>query len=137
MFLTRLLRLDAVANIAGGAGLALASGLLAPALGMSSPWPLVAVGVALAVYGELHLMVAGDPTRRGVTALIAADLLFAAALLDIAVTDPFGAGAWARWLLAAVADLSAVVGLAKWYGLRQTAVERTFDPADDAIGVPL
>jgi hypothetical protein len=137
VFLTRLLRLDAVANIAGGAGLALASGLLAPALGMSSPWPLVAVGVGLALYGDLHLIVARNPASRAVTALIAADLLFAAAVLDIALTDPFGADTWARWLLAAVADLSALVGLTKWYALRRAAGQRPLDPADDALGVAL
>jgi hypothetical protein len=121
MFLSRLLKLDAVANIAGGVGLAAASGLLAPALGLTAPWPLVAVGVALVAYGELHWAVArrGEPGRRAIGAFIAADLLFAAVLVDLATANPFGADPWARWLLAAIADLSALVGLAKWYGLRR------------------
>jgi ABC-type sulfate transport system permease component len=139
MFLTRLLRLDAVANLAGGAGLAAASGLLAPALGLTAPWPLVAVGVALVAYGELQWVVArrAEPGKRAVGAVIAVDLLFAVAVLDLALANPFGADPWARWLLAAVADLSALVGLAKWYGLRQPLAERTLHSADDALGVQL
>jgi hypothetical protein len=119
MFLTRLLRLDAMANLAGGAALAAASALLAPALGLDNPWPLVALGVALVVNGELNLKAAREPSRRGVGLLIAIDALVAAAVLDLAITDPFGADPWARWALAAMADLSAVVGLAKWYGVRR------------------
>jgi hypothetical protein len=137
MFLTRLLRLDATANVAGGAALAAASVLLAPALGLDNPWPLVAVGVALVVNGELNLKVAAHPSRRGVASLIAIDLIFAAAALELAVTDPFGADSWARWFLVAVADLSAIVGLAKWYGKRLSLGQSAFHSADDALGVQL
>lgn len=120
--LHRLLRLDAVACMAGGAAVAAASGLLAPAIGLGTPWPVVVAGVALVVYGEVQWALArgrgdGHPSRRAVGSLVAADLVFAAVLLEIALTDPFGADVWARWTLAAAADTSAVMGLAKWYGV--------------------
>lgn len=146
-FLHRLLRLDAVACMAGGAAVAAASGLLAPALGIGTPWPIVAAGVALVVYGEAQWAIArnrgeGRPSRRAVGALVAADLGFAAVLLDIALTDPFGADAWARWAMAAVADVSAAVGVAKWYAVSRrtgrTSADRgrTTPPKTDGVGQP-
>jgi hypothetical protein len=120
LFLNRLFRLDGVANLAGGAALIAASTWLAPAIGLTTAWPLILLGLALVAYGEVHWAIArrSQPQRRTMATLIALDLVFAAAMLDLAITDPFGADPWARWLMAAAADMAAIAGLAKWYGAR-------------------
>lgn len=116
--LTRILRLDAAANVVAGAGIVAASGWLAGPLGLGSGWPLLVVGLALVAYGMENLAVSHRTSAAGLTALIFVDLTFAAVVLGIAIVDPTSAETWTRWSLAAVADLSAVFGIAKFVGLR-------------------
>lgn len=116
--LTRILRLDAGANVLAGLVLLAAAGWLADPLGLGTAWPIRIAGVALVVYGVENLAVARRTSSAGLTGLIVVDLVFAAAALAVAVADPTGAETWARWALVAVADLSAVFGIAKILGLR-------------------
>lgn len=116
--LTRILRLDAAANALAGAGLVLAGAWLATPLGVGSAWPIRIAGIALAVYGVENLLVARRLSHAGLTALIVVDLAFAIVVTGIAVADPSAAETWARWALVAIADISAVFGIAKIVGLR-------------------
>lgn len=126
---TRILRLDAAANVLSGTALAVAGGLLAAPLGLATAWPVRIVGLALIVYGAENLLVARRTSRGGLTALIAADLAFAVVMATVAIADPTGAETWARWGLVGVADVSAAFGIAKVIGLRSLATAR---PASDA-----
>ncbi|MBW3662041.1 MAG: hypothetical protein KY469_02990 [Actinobacteria bacterium] len=116
--LTRLLTLDAAANVLAGAVVTAASGWLADQLGLSATWPVVVVGLGLVAYGLENLLVARRPTAGGVVALATIDLAFAVVVLTLAIADPTSAEAWSRWTLGAVADLSAVFGIAKLLGVR-------------------
>lgn len=128
--LTRILRLDAAANVLAGLVLLAAAGWLAGPLGLGTAWPIRICGVALVVYGVENLVVARRTTSAGLAGLIAVDLVFAAAALGVAVADPTAADTWARWALVGVADLSAAFGIAKILGLRALGSRR---PAGDAV----
>lgn len=132
--LTRILRLDAAANVLAGLVLVAAAGWLAEPVGLGSGWPIRIAGVALVVYGVENLVVArrtsSGTSSAGLTGLIVVDLVFAAAALGVAVADPTAAETWARWALVAVADLSAVFGIAKIVGLRSLGSRQ---PAGDAV----
>lgn len=117
--LITLLKLDAGANVAVGVVLLSAAGWLAGPVGLERPWSLRAVGLALVIYGIGNLLVARRTTVRGLTVLVVGDLVFAAAVLSVALLDPTSAEAWVRWVLVAVADVAAAVGLAKLLGLRR------------------
>jgi hypothetical protein len=112
------LRLDAAANLAGAAVLALTSPLLAGPAGLEAMWPLWLAAAALAAYGVENHLTARRPRRPTVTALIVADVVFAAALLTLWATNPTGTEPWLRWTLFAVADLALIAAALKTYGLR-------------------
>lgn len=118
--LRRVLRFDAVFSTLSGVALIALAGVIDSGFGLGTPWGLVALGVVFVVYGDVNLLISRPavPEGRAVAALIAADLLFAAVLVDLAVTNPSGADAWARWVMVASADAAATVALAKWRGLR-------------------
>jgi Na+/H+ antiporter NhaA len=116
--LTRTLRIDAAANALAGAVLVAAGGWLATPLGLAAGWPLRFVGAALAAYGAENLLVARRPTAVTLTGLVVVDLLFGAAVLVVAIANPTAAEGWARWTLAAAADLSLAFGVMKLFGLR-------------------
>lgn len=120
-FLTRVLRLDAVSCVFGGVAVAITSGDLATAVGVHRGW-LGSLGGVLVVYGLCNWMTARASTpRRAVQGLVVADLAFAAAMVGLALTNPWGGDTWVRWLMATVGDASVVIGMVKWYGLRGDA----------------
>lgn len=119
--LTTTLRVDAAANAAAGISLAAAGGWLAAPVGLASGWPLRLVGLALVVYGIENLLVSRRISGPGLATLVAIDLLFAIAVVGLAVQDPTGAATWARWGMALVASVSAAFGIAKTAGLRSLA----------------
>lgn len=121
--LTRLLNLDAAANIVAGTVVTAASGWLVEPLGLPATWPVVVVGLGLVAYGVENLLVARRPNTGGVVTLAAIDLAFAVAVLTLAIADPTSAETWSRWTLGAVADLSAVFGIAKLLGVRSLRQE--------------
>lgn len=123
--LERILRLDAAANALAGTALVAAGGWLAAPLGLASAWPIRIAGLALVAYGVENLLVARRTSTGGLTGLIAVDLVFAVAVLGVAIADPTSAETWARWALAGVADLSAAFGIAKLFGLRTLGGRQT------------
>lgn len=112
------LRADAVANVAGGLLLAVLAGWLAPLAGLAGQAPVRLLAAVLVANGIANAVVARRPTRPGVATLVAVDLGFAAAAVGVALADPTAAEPAVRWAMAAVGDLSAVVGLAKVWTLR-------------------
>ena len=118
--LRRVLRFDAAFSTLSGVALIALAGLIDSGFGLGTPWVLVALGVVFVAYGDLNLLISRPEvlSGRAVAGLIAADLIFAAVLVDVAVTNPSGADTWARWVMVASADAAATVALAKWRGLR-------------------
>lgn len=122
--LTTLLRLDAAANVAGAIALFAAAAWLAGPIGLGSTWPLWLVAVLFVVNGIENALVARRTTTAGLTGLVAVDLVFAIAVLGIAVTDPTGAETWARWGMAGLAGITAAVGIAKVVGRRSLSTRQ-------------
>ena len=112
------LRVDAVANIAGGVALAVLSGWLAPLAGLTTTGPVLVLAAVFVANGIANAVVDRRPTPAGVGGLVAVDLAFAVAAVGVALADPTAAEPAVRWAMAAVGDLSAVVGLAKLWTLR-------------------
>jgi hypothetical protein len=96
-----LLRLDAAANAVLAAILLAGSAPLSRAAGVDDGWPLLAIGVVLALNGVLCWQTARS------------DLLFVVAVAAVAIADPTGAMSWLRWTLVALADVVAAVAAAK------------------------
>lgn len=115
--LTRTLRLDAAINATTGITLMAAGGWLAGPLGLAPSWPVRAVGLVLVVYAIENLFVSRRMSAAGLLTLIAVDLLFAVAVLGLAIDDPTGAATWVRGGLVVVAGASAAFGIAKITGL--------------------
>ena len=114
--LSATLRLDGAANLTGATALAILAPTLAAPIGLAATWLWLLAG-GLAVYGVENNLVARRPRRPSVIALIAADAVFAVALLTIALTDPTSAVLWMRWVLFVVADLALIAAALKTYGL--------------------
>lgn len=129
--LARVLRFDAAFSTLCGVALIALAGVIASGFGLATPWGLVALGVVFVAYGDLNLLISRTErlSGRAVVALIAADLIFAAVLIGVAVANPSGAETWARWVMVASADAAATVALAKWRGLRLSRQE-------NEVGVP-
>lgn len=116
--LTLLLRTDAVANAALGL----------VTLGLTfAPHLLGLPRVALVIAGSLTLANAVDlartgaaevPERTAVQRSATVDIAYGVALLGVAVVGLHGQSDTARWVLAAVADVSLVVGATKLVGVR-------------------
>lgn len=111
--LSLVLRTDAVANLAGGLGLAVAAGWLAPHAGLAGPGPVLVLAGLLVANGLANVLVDRRTTRAGVAALVAVDVVFAGVVGAIALLDPTGAEPAVRWSLAALADASVAVGVTK------------------------
>lgn len=115
--LSLVLRTDAGANLAGGLVLAGAAAWLAPHAGLDRSGPILLLAGLLVANGVANVLVDRRPTRAGVTALVTVDVVFAGVMAAVALLDPTGAEPAVRWSLAVLADLSAVVGIAKvWTG---------------------
>lgn len=126
--LTTVLKADAAANVLGGIALIAAGGALAGPVGIATAWPIRLVGIALIVYGIENLLVSRRLTVGGLTSLAAVDLVFAVAVLGLAIVDPTSAETWIRWAFVVVAELSATMGIAKILGLRARSVQRAAQP---------
>lgn len=116
--LTRLLQLDGVANAGAGLGLVLAAAWFAGPLGVGA-LPLRIAGLVFVAYGIENLLVARSITPRGLLGLAVVDGAFAVLALGFALSDPTAADTWARWTIAVVADLSLVMGVVKYAGMRR------------------
>jgi hypothetical protein len=113
-----LFRVDAAANLA--IGLAALALLAAPELLGLPRWALVAVAV-LALVNAADLARTGreaSPAPAAVLRAAAVDVGFGVALLAVAVVGLDGQDATARWILAALGDVSLLVAALKVAGLR-------------------
>jgi len=110
-----LLRLDAAANAVLAAILLAGSAPLSRAAGVDDGWPLLAIGVVLALNGVLCWQTArsGRLSSGALRRLAAGDLLFVVAVAAVAIADLTGAMSWLRWTLVALADVVAAVAAAK------------------------
>ena len=115
------LRLDAVANVALAVALVALATPLARAVGLS-PWLLAAVAAAIVVNGALCWIAAAAPRPDVLRRLAAVDVVFAAAMFALAALDPGAAVAPARWGMAALGDIVAVVALVKLWCARDLRV---------------
>lgn len=112
------LRLDAGANAALALAIGTAAPLLVEAGGLEASWPLGALAVLLAGNGVACWRAAARPTPAALVALAGVDLVFAAVIGGLALADPTAADVWLRWGAAGMADVVAVVGLAKLWWAR-------------------
>ena len=114
----RVLAFDALLNIGGAMVLWVAASAWATALGLDSTLPIVVFGIVFLVNGIECWVVSRretmSPAWLGV--LAAVDFAFVVFALAVAVTDPSGAEAWARWTLAMVAGGALLTGIVKLYG---------------------
>lgn len=121
-FATVVLRVDAAANLAAAlACLALAGGV-ADLLGLGARWPVVALAAVLAANGLAcwRAAASGAPDRVALRGLAVVDAVFAVAVGALALADPTGMAAATRWVLAGVADVALLVGVAKLFAARGT-----------------
>lgn len=121
--LRRVIAFDAAANVVGAAALWAGSSGWTSAFGrLGSPRVVVALGVLFLINGVECWMTARRPLMpaRSLWALAAVDLIFGAAALLFAVTNPTGAETWGRWAAASAGDAAVVVGAIKGYGAYRT-----------------
>lgn len=118
---TTVVRLDGIANLVAGIGLAVLAAPAADALALEATWPLFVAAAGFAVFGIEHLVVAARGAGEMVSRLATIDVLFAAVVLAIAIANPTGAGTGARWVLAMLADLAVTVGAVKYWLQRKGA----------------
>lgn len=111
--MSRILRLDAAANLAGAVAVAAAASVLAQPLGLDAAWPLYVLAAIMAVYGLDQWVTAPDPGTAAVVAFVVVDVLFAAGVIGWALADPGGAETWARWVAGGLGELVLAVGAAK------------------------
>jgi hypothetical protein len=118
---TLTLRLDAAAN-AGLALVLLAGGRpLADAARLGSTAPLLAVALLLAVNAVLCWQAAASTAPVALRRLAAVDVVFAVAVVAVALSDPTGAAPWLRWALAGLGDVVAVVAAVKLFCAQRLA----------------
>jgi hypothetical protein len=113
---TFVLRIDAAANLAAALACLVAAGPLADVLRLDAAWPVVALAVVFAANGVAcwrAAAAAGQPDPSALRRLAAVDVVFAAAVGLLALTDPTGMASGTRWALGGLADLTLVVGAAK------------------------
>ena len=116
------LRVDAVANLALAAALAVGAAPLARTLGVTQVWPLLIVAGVLVVNGALCWTGAGAPRAGRLRALAAVDIVFAVAMLTLAAVDPWGGEAGVRLVLAGLGDVVGLVAVVKLWCAREREV---------------
>lgn len=126
--LINVLAIDTAANLAAGPALLLAAGWLTAPLGLAEAWPLRLLGLLLLVNGVANGAVARHASRGGLLGLAAVDLLFAVGVLWLAIADPTEAQPWMRWTIASLADVTAIVGVAKFAAVRSLDTTRADAP---------
>lgn len=120
---TTVVRLDGIANLVAGVGLAVLAAPAAQALALDATWLMFLAAAGFAVFGLEHLVVASRGAGQMVSRLAAVDVLFAVVVLAVAIANPTGAGTGTRWVLAILADLALTVGALKyWLQRRGSAV---------------
>lgn len=119
--LRRTLQADAIVSAASGAGMLLASGEVARFLGLALSWPIALLGADLLLYAAWLAYEAGRPALRQIPArvFLALDIAWVLASALILELNPWGFTAAGWWAVAAVADVVALLGLAKYLGLRR------------------
>lgn len=112
---TLVLRVDATANAALAAGVFALQERLTDAAGLASTWPLGVPAVLLAVNGALCWSATrgAGPSPRELRHLAEIDVVFAVAVLGLALADPSGADTWLRVVLGGLTAGVAVVAATK------------------------
>lgn len=115
MFATIVLRADALANAALGAGTLALLGTLTRAAGLTSSWPAAVVGVVLLANG-VGCWRAGrsdKPAPPAMRGLAVVDAAFVIAVLWFALAGPTGMETWLRTVLLGLAGVVLVVAAIK------------------------
>ena len=117
------LHANSIVSLVGGLVMALASGLLAPLMGVSGPVPLIAVGVVAMAFGY---EVRRESNRSVLSAragwiIFALDALWVAGSLCLLALDAFGLSTEGRWIVLAMADGVALFAVCEFIGLRRIA----------------
>ena len=119
----KVLFVDGVVNVGAALVLWVTASTWAAALALGTSMPVVVLGAVLFANGVECVVTSRRPfgSPGPLWVLAAVDFAFAAAALAVAATDPTGAAAWARWVLAAAGDAAVIVGAVKGYaGYRLT-----------------
>jgi hypothetical protein len=107
--------IDGAGSAAIGLLLLALPGWLAAGVGVGSA-SIQAIGAVFVVNGLVNGHAARTMTRRAMVAPVVIDAVFGIGVLVVALSDPFGAATWARWLLGATGLLSVDLAAAKAYG---------------------
>jgi hypothetical protein len=114
------LTVNAVSTALFGAGLVAASAPLAPVLGVSGPWPLVAFGALMLGFAAWVWRVRREPLDlREAATILALDVAYVVATVVLLLAWPQTLSPIGRLLAAAVGDLVAVFAVLEYVGLRR------------------